>query len=366
MQNKIVLFIFIIFFTNCGKKFIETKPTKQDVVETIFASGTLEADDTYNLVAQSEGFLTAVHFNDGDMVHTGQIMATIDNKESQINTNASKELLTIAENNAKLSAPLLQQALLDIQNAKQILAQDSLQAQRYKRLWESNSVSRVDFENTQVKYKTSKTNYETALENYQKLKTDAQQAIINTKNSLDINSTAKNKIHIKVLVAGRVYEKKKELGDYVRPGDVIAVIGKQDNIYAKLNIDESSILKIKLHQNAVVQLNTNKDKNYQAEIYEIEPEFEESSQSFIVKLKFLDPLDFKITKTQLQANIIVDTIKDALLIPRNFIDFGNNVMIKGNKSPTKVKTNFVSNQWVQVLDGINENTVLVTDNISNN
>jgi hypothetical protein len=36
-------------------------------------------------------------------------------------------------------------------------------------------------------------------------------------------------------------------------------------------------------------------------------------------------------------------------------------MVKGNKAPHKVKTNFISNEWVHVLEGIDENTILVSD-----
>jgi hypothetical protein len=42
------------------------------------------------------------------------------------------------------------------------------------------------------------------------------------------------------------------------------------------------------------------------------------------------------------------------------------VQIKGENQPTKVVTNFVSTYWVQILSGITEATVLVTENISTN
>ena len=38
----------------------------------------------------------------------------------------------------------------------------------------------------------------------------------------------------------------------------------------------------------------------------------------------------------------------------------------GNKEKTKISTSIISNQWVQVLSGINENTVLITENVAEN
>jgi HlyD family secretion protein len=113
----------------------------------------------------------------------------------------------------------------------------------------------------------------------------------------------------------------------------------------------------------VVQLNTHKNKNYKGKVAEILPTFNEETQSFDCKIQFTDSLDFGILNTQLQANIITGINKNALLIPRNYLDYGNLVKVKDRKEPVKVQTRFVSSEWVQVESGIDENTVLVTENI---
>ena len=58
--------------------------------------------------------------------------------------------------------------------------------------------------------------------------------------------------------------------------------------------------------------------------------------------------------------------KNALLIPRNFVDFGGNVQIKDQKEKVKITTKFASSDWVQVLSGISDNTVLITENLAAN
>jgi HlyD family secretion protein len=353
----------VLMLSSCGKKTQETKPILKNITETVFASGILEANNTYSLTAQNDGYITSLSFEEGSMVKKGQVLAVIDNKESLINNQSASDLLVIAQNNNTSNAPLLIQAQANIDITKQKMEQDALQEQRYKRLWENNSIAKIEYENSLLAYKTSTKNYETALENYRKLKTDAEQSVINNKAAKQINTVIQNKNQIKALVNGKVFEKKKEVGDFVRRGDVIAVIGDPSYIYAKINIDESSIGKIKLNQEAIVQLNTNKDKQYKATVAFIAPAFDDASQSFICKLKFVDTLDFTIVKTQLQTNIITGTSQNAILIPRNYIDFGGNVMIKGSKEPTKVTTKYYSNEWVNVIEGLDTSTVLVTDNI---
>jgi HlyD family secretion protein len=355
--------ILSIFFTvvSCGKKYEETKPIRKDIVETVFASGILEANNTYNLVAQNEGYLISMNFNEGDIITKGKVLAEIDNKESNINTQSAMDLLVIAQNNTNSNAPLLAQAKANIDITQQKMELDAIQEQRYKRLWESNSISKIEYENILLAYKTSKTNYETAKENLKKLETDAKQALINNKSAKQVNTIVQSKNKIQAFVSGKVFEKKKQVGDFVKKGDVIAVIGDPNFIYAKLNVDESSIQKITLNQEASVQLNTNKEKTYKAIVHEILPSFDDISQSFICKLKFIEPLDFNIVKTQLQANIVIGTNKNVLLIPRGYIDFGNKVQIKDKKELTHVTTKFISSQWVQVLQGINENDILVRE-----
>jgi HlyD family secretion protein len=355
-----------LLVTSCGKKTEETKPFRKNVTETVFASGTLEANNLYSLTAQVEGYLTKVNFKEGDFINAGKVIAIIDNRESNINVSTANELHNVAIQNTSSSAPQLLQAKHNIDIAAQKMEFDLQQEQRCKRLLDLNSIARVEYENMLLAYKNSVKNHAIAKDNYKKLLQDAKQQTINTNASKKLNIEAKSKNSIKVTVAGKVYQKLKQEGDFVRRGEVIAIIGDGDFIYAKLNIDEGNIGKIKLQQLADVQLNTNKEKTYKASVFEILPSFDEASQSFICKLKFIDSLDFKVTKTQLQANIIIGEPKNALLIPRNYVDFSGFVHVKGKKEKTKITTQFVSNEWVQVLSGITENDILITDNIAAN
>lgn len=344
----------------------ETKPIRKDVTETVFASGILEAKNTYNLTAQADGYLTQLNFEEGDNISIGKVLAVIDNKEAGLNRQSAAELYNIAQSNTQSNAPALQQAQNTIGINRQKMELDLINYQRYQKLWTSNSIAKIDLDNAELQYKTSAGNYQSAVENYNQVKQQAQQQLISTKATKNINTIITGKNLIKAVVAGKVFKKYKQTGDYVKRGETIALMGIAENIYAKVNIDEGNIDKVKIGQEAFIQLNINKDKVYKGTVSEIYPSFDEAAQSFICKLQFTDSLDFNIINTQLQSNIVVSVTKNALLIPRNYLDFGGNVQVKGQKEKTKVQTKFVSNEWVQVLGGIDENTILVTDNIAAN
>jgi multidrug resistance efflux pump len=367
MKNKLILSIATAcLLTACGKKTQETTPIRKDVIETVFASGILEAKNTYTLKAQTDGYLSAVNFEEGNIVNSGQVLAVVDNKESGFNHESAKDLFDIAQSNTQSNAPALLQAQNAINLNKQKMEQDFVQLQRYKKLWEDNSIAKIDLENSELQYKTSKTNYESSLENYKQLKQQAEQQVISNKAVKEVNTIVLGKNQIKAQKSGKIYKKYKQIGDYVTRGEAIALIGEPSEIYAKVNIDESNINRIKVGQEALVRLNTNKDKTYRGTVAEIYPAFDENTQSFICKITFNEALDFTIVNTQLQSNITVATTKNALLIPRNFVDFGGNVEIKDQKEKVKITTKFASSDWVQVLSGITDNTILVTDNLAAN
>jgi multidrug resistance efflux pump len=367
MKRKVILSIATAcLLTACGKKTQETTPIRKDVIETVFASGILEAKNTYTLKAQTDGYLSAVNFEEGIIVSKGQVLAIVDNKESSFNQESAQDLYEISQSNTRNNAPALLQAQNTIGLNKQKMEQDFVQFQRFKKLWEDNSIAKIELENSELEFKTSKTNYESSLENYKQIKQQADQQVISNKAVKEVNTIVLSKNKIKAQKSGKIYKKYKQIGDYVARGEAIALIGEPSEIYAKVNIDESNINRIKVGQEALLQLNTNKDKTYKGTVAEIYPAFDETSQSFICKINFNEALDFTIVNTQLQSNITVSSTKNALLIPRNFVDFGGNVEIKGKKEKVKIITKFASSDWVQVLSGITDNTILVTDNLAAN
>jgi HlyD family secretion protein len=364
-KSFLYLYSAALALASCQQPKQETKPVRQDVIETVFASGILEARNTYNLTAQNDGYLLEVHFEEGDLVKKGEILALIENRENALNAENASKLFDIAVQNAEKNAPAIRQAQIAVQSAQQQMEQDRAQAERYQRLWESNSIAKSEYETAVLNFETAKNNYESAVQALKKLETDAAQQTVSPQNQQKINQVILGKNTVRAVEGGKIYQKFKQKGDYVRRGDVIASIGDPDFLYAKINVDENSINNVKIGQKALVRLNTQKSKPYQAEVMEILPTFDEAQQSFVCHLKFTEALEFFIVKTQLQANITVDTQHNALLIPRVFLEYGGFVYVKNDqkKEKRKVETRFVSNEWVQILSGIDEHTVLTTTNM---
>lgn len=345
---------------SCGKKTITTQPVRKDISELVFATGVLKADNEYNLTAQSEGYITAIYFDEGDEFKAGKTMAVIDNKQAVVNATQSDRLLNIAKNNASASSPLFQQVKANIAAAKEKIEQDKIQVERYRKLFESNSIAKVEYENVQLNLANSTAALKVLVEQYNNLQIQANQQVEIQKQQSGVNNSIVVYNRVVTVVGGKVYKKRKQLGDYVRKGDVIAEIGNPSKIYAYLSIDESNISKVKISQPVIIQFNTDKKINYDGIITEIYPAFDEQTQSFYCRAEFTKEPEFKISGTQLQGNIIIGDKKNVLVIPRNFLNYGNKVRIKG-KGEIQVETGFISNDWVEILKGIDENTIIEAD-----
>lgn len=350
----------LILFNSCGKNDETTKPIRKNITEIVFASGVLVPYNQYNLVAQSDGYIIKLNFVEGDIVKNGDLLAVIDNKTYDINSQSADLLLKIAQANTSSNAPALKQVEANMNAAEIKMNQDKQQVERYKKLFEGNSVSKLEYENMQLAYENSKATYIALQENYKLQKQIAEQQLISQQSQSGVNNVLQGNNELRTIIGGRVYTKYKELGDYVRKGEVIAVIGNPSNLYAKLSIDESSISKIKLNQNVIIQLNTHKNQQFDAKITEIYPAFDKQTQSFYCKAEFTDSLNFLISGTQLQANIVVGEKENALVIPRKFLNYGNTVNVKG-EGQVCISTGIISTDWVEVIKGIDENTPLVLE-----
>lgn len=357
-MKKIIAMIGVAFLFSCTKK-EEIQPINQDIKELVFASGQLEWDDSYNLTAQTDGVLQNANFEVGNTVSKGKIIATITNEINTINAEIAQEQIVISNQNASSNAPALIQLEQNIQFAESKYLQDKKQAERYERLNQQNIGSKVEYENAQLNAKNSLATLNSLKKQYKVILQQAKQQQIASKGQLKSNQILKKYNSIVVTENGTVIKKLKTNGDYVRKGDVIATIANQQKVEGVLNVDENSIGKVKLGQTVYIKLNTNKKLVLIGKITEILSAFDVQTQSFICKVTFDKMLENSLFGTQLEANILVGEKKNALLIPRNYVGYGNKVNVKGNDESVIITTGIVSTEYVEVLGGIDKNTTLL-------
>jgi HlyD family secretion protein len=68
MKNKLLKIVPFLLLISCkGESENEIKPVRKDISEIVFASGSLESDNKYNLTAQTDGNIIKLNLVEGAM-----------------------------------------------------------------------------------------------------------------------------------------------------------------------------------------------------------------------------------------------------------------------------------------------------------
>ena len=347
--------LFMACMSGCSKA-PETRPVVQDIRELVFASGQVAWKDTWNLVAQTDGILEKLDLETGDEVKAGQLLGRVSNPANAENLKTAALQVQLAE---KGSGPLEQQIRQDIVFAEQKYDQDRRQRERYQRLYEKQSVSLQEYENMKLAEEGSLAQLKGLKEQLLAVTLQNRQALASARNQQANSRIQHSYNELRAPESGKVIEKFKFQGDYVRRGDVLATVADPDRLEIILNVDESSIGKVKQGQTVFVRLNTDKEKVYTGRITGIVSAFDPASQSFICKAILDDSTAKPLYRTQLEGNILVGGKEAALLVPRNMVGYGNTVRVKGKEQPVVIKTGIVSTDYVEVLGGLSPDDILL-------
>ena len=363
-MERIVTYTLIVLVVVSGcrsKKHEIAYPKTSHITEAVFATGHVEPAHQFVLMALNEGYLKQILVAENEVVRKGQVLFVQDASVQQIQESAAIRNVSIARKNLSANSPVLAQLRAQLSSAVEKRMADSLQYDRMKRLHQSKSVARVDFENAALSYESSKNTVNTIEENILSTKLNLEQVYINAESQLQTAVITKSYYSLTSSGTYRVYEITKKNGELVRKGEQIALLGHPDSLLVKLNIDEASVAKIKTGQKVLVELNTQKGATHIAKISKIYPYFNEPEQAYTAEATF-DPLpQGVIAGTLLQANIIIASKANALLIPRECLSLDGRVLVmRGNAIDTVlIKTGIISTDWVEVLSGINTSDKLI-------
>lgn len=349
--------IILLLLASCNRG-DTTTPIKRDIIDVVFASGYLAKSNEYTVTANTEGFLRHSLVKEGDEIHIGDDLFQLSNgvQSSQLENALVNYQDAMAK--AKPSSPQLTQLQLQIEQAETQFELDRKNLERYNQLIKTNAVSQLDYDKAQVQYENSKAQVEIL----KKSLSDLQQSLLinlaNAKSQLRIQQENNDDYFIKSQLNGTVLNVYKEQGELVKRGESIAKIGGGGYIL-KLFVAEEDISRVTLGQRAKISLNTEKDVTFNALISKIYPAFDNKEQSFVVEATFTEKPSSIFAGTQLQANIVIADIKNALVIPAQYVTKEHMVILDKDKKEVPIKLGIKTSEWVQVLRGLDESTRII-------
>lgn len=359
MAKLYTLSTFLLFLglLSCSDETERYTVVKQDLVESVYSSVTIEPSSMYTVKASNPGYIDHLFIDVGDSVDLDQILLSIRDIQSKSTANNAQLALEIARSNYNGKASYLDDLRMQLKDAQLKRKNDSLNYARYKELYNKKLATKVEYEQSELAFQSSKTQCAVLRNNIgrtdRELKTNLKQAQNTYVSSL---SRAEDAV-VRNKVKGIVYELFKESGDFTSIQEPIALIGSNDAFKVKMRVDEVDITKVKLGQIILVSLEAYKNQVFKAKVTHISPRLDMQSQTFEIEGEFIEPPEKLYMGLNGEGNIIVAERKNAVVIPLEYLIEGKYVQKEGNK--IEVKTGARSLSDIEIVSGLKEGETIL-------
>lgn len=350
----------IASFSACSEP--ETSnPEIKLVQEAVYASGFVEAKKQVELRAQADGILIRQEVQEGELVQAGQLLFLISGKALDSRLTAAQTAFSIAQKNASDQSPVIQELESALEISKTQYQNDSLRYQRFSRLFEQRATSQAQYESVKTAYESSRlawkrSQYQLASKQDQ-VKKELQAArrdLLSLSDELDFYEVKSDR-------EGIFFQSEKEVGELVRPGEILGTMGSMEGFIGNLKIDEQDIGRIKLGQKVLFEMDAFPKQQFKGELIKIYAKVDPTDQMLRVDAALLDELPAPFTGLALEANILIREKEDALIIPSNYLLPGDSVQVyqSGEIKKIRVRPGIRTLSEVEILEGLTSKSQLI-------
>lgn len=356
MKPILILCFPLLLMGGCKETVESTSPQKENITESVYASGLLKSKNQYQVFATVNGLLAHVWVEEGDTVKKGSPLFTILNETSKLtreNAQLAADLANIRSNQGKLD-----ELKLNITLAKSKLQNDSLLLERQQGLWAQNLGSKVEVERADLNFQNSKTAYAAARLRYTDEKRRLEILSKQAQKNLQITQSNESDFTVTSNINGKIYSLLKEQGEMVNTQTPLAIIGDATDFIIELQVDEYDITAIRPGQQVKISMDSYKGQVFDALISRINPILSERTKTATVEAEFVNPPPALYPNLSLEANIILQVRENVLTLPRQYILNDQYVISKAGDTLT-IKTGVKDYLKAEILEGVSEQDVLI-------
>jgi HlyD family secretion protein len=219
-----------------------------DIVESVTASGKIYPVSEVKISPDVSGEITELNVEEGDSVHKGQVLATINATIYQSMVNKANAQLNQTKASVSNASALTLQTKAQLDQASSTYA-------RNRDLFEQKVISAAEFESAEAAYKTAQANYKAALENIKGNEFGVASAEANVSEALQ----TLNKTTIYAPMNGiisKLFTKKGErvVGTAQMAGTEIMRVADMSKMKVDVEVGENDIQKVKQGDTANVEV----------------------------------------------------------------------------------------------------------------
>lgn len=350
-KQVLTLSILILLFASCGADSdkgkapravingVKTeKVLKKDVDEYYRTSGTVKAKTLSDVASRVMGTVTSINVKEGDRVSEGEVLLTIDDRDSVQRARAAREAYSEAQN------------YLEAANKNKRLAE--LTYERYKNLYDDKAISAHEMDEVETQRDVAASEAARALAATGRARANMEEAEITL-------GYAKLKAPVEGIVTG----KEIEVGSMAVPGRVLMRVEDTSSFRLDVSVDEK--MSGRLEPGMAVYADVEAlGKRLGGTITEVVPAVDPATRSFLVKIG----LDGEGLKSGLYASVLIPSGKrEALLVPSTAIvkkgqlDGVYTVDGEGVATYRLVRTGNEYSGRIEVLSGLRDGEVVIVE-----
>jgi multidrug efflux pump subunit AcrA (membrane-fusion protein) len=348
-KTGLPILMVVFLFCSCRQNNETVKPITSGITESVYASGIIKSKDQYEVYSTASGIIKEIFVKEGDLVEAGTPLLLI-SSESQRLSKSNAELAAVLSdfnaNQGKLNEAKLQEEL-----AYSKMKNDSLLYYRQLSLWQQQIGSKMELEQRELNYENSKTAWYSSRVRREDLTRQLDIAAKQAANNIRIAASLGGDYLLKSEIKGKVFLLFKSKGEIVSPQTPVAIIGSASEFIIELQVDEDDIPRIELGQKVFVTMDAYKGKVFEAIVNRILPIMDERTKSFKVEAAFTKAPAKLYPNNTLEANILINEKKKAILLPRSFV-INDSMVNRKNGGLTRIKTGLKNYQYIEVISGI--------------
>lgn len=319
--------------TGCSKKtgftYSEAEAAKQDIVNSVTATGTIEPVTSVDVGTQVSGVISKLYVDYNSVVKAGEVIAELDR------TNLMSELSS---------------AQASLKSAQSNLEYQKTNYERYKALYDKGLISANDFEQARLSYVQAQQQTRQQKENVKKAQTNLGYATITSP--------------IDGVVLSKEVEEGQTVASSFNTPTLFKIARDLTDMRVIADVDEADIGDVKEGQRVTFTVDAFPDDTFEGQVTQVRQEATTESNVVTYEVVISAPNDDLKLKPGLTANVVIFTMeaKDVLAVPSKALRFTPREAML-NSDETITDTDAKEKVWVK--EGSNLKAVAVETGMTN-
>ena len=299
-----------------------TAAVLRQVRREIRTTGFLESEQTSTVVSLVSGRLSAIYVDEGTLVTSGQLLASVDDREAK----SAIQQLTVQRDGKELDQQL---AALEVEAADRRIAQASIEVQKARAEFDRQSQTRAEFvspkalQDAELAWQSLAETVEVAKFNASKARLEVKRiatTIEELKARIDELNVRLEHHRIAAPFAGVITSRHVSVGANVGPSTALFEMVDPDHLVAWLDRPQSELDLIRNGKIATFTTDALPGREFTADIDQVSPVVDRLTGHFRLRIR-VKPDDARtlLHGMFLRARIQAEDLREALMVPKSAI-----------------------------------------------